>query len=43
VTIFSWNPIAQDYPFGLWGNTDNGNPQVDWDASDITAPVVGTD
>lgn len=43
VTVFSWNPIAQDFNYGLWGNTDNGNPQVDWDASDITTPVAGTD
>jgi hypothetical protein len=34
VTIFSWNPVSTDYNYLLWGNTDNGNPQVDWDATE---------
>ncbi len=31
VTVFSWNPVPSDYPYMFWGNSDNGNPQVDWD------------
>lgn len=34
VTVFSWNPIASDKNQLFWGNTDNGNPQIDWDHSE---------
>ena len=40
VTVFSWNPVAQDTSYALWGNSDNGNPQVDWDNSE--SPTVAS-
>lgn len=41
VTVFSWNPVASDYNTLFWGNTDNGNPQVDWDASESGTATAG--
>lgn len=34
ITVFSWNPVASDYNYLFMGNTDNGNPQTDWDNSE---------
>jgi len=39
VTIFSWNPVSSDYNVPFWGNTDNGNPQIDWEGME-TGTVV---
>ena len=40
VTVFSWNPVATNYNFLLWGNTNNGNPQTDWDASESGTSIL---
>lgn len=47
VTVFSWNPIVSDTDptwasYNFWGNTDNGNPQVDWDDSETTVSATNT-
>lgn len=42
VTIFSWNPVSSDWNNLLWGNTDNGNPQIDWEGME-TGTVVPAD
>ena len=31
VTLFQYKPISSDLDFIFWGNSDNGNPQLDWD------------
>ena len=42
VTVFSWNPVPSDYNYLFWGNTDNGNPQTDWDNSESGSIATGT-
>ena len=41
VTVFSWNPVASDYNYLFYGNTGNGNPQTDWDATETSTTVAG--
>jgi hypothetical protein len=43
VTVFSWNPIASDKNVRFWGNTDNGNPQIDWDMSESGSTPASPD
>jgi hypothetical protein len=44
VTVFSWNPVPSDKNVRFWGNTDNGNPQIDWDNSESgSTPASPTD
>ena len=40
VTVFSWNPVSSDQNYLFWGNTDNGNPSIDWEATESTPMVT---
>jgi hypothetical protein len=40
VTVFSWNPVSSDQNYLFWGNTDNGNPSIDWEATESTPMIT---
>lgn len=42
VTIYSLNPVASDYNLLFWGNSNNGNPSVDWGSTEGTNVVFST-
>ena len=42
VTVFSWNPVSSDVNHLFWGNTDNGNPQIDWEGTESGTVDTGT-
>jgi hypothetical protein len=42
ITLFSWNPVSSDQNYLFWGNTEYGNPSIDWEGTE-TGSVVTAD